>query len=176
MRLTIGAVLLSACSVMSFAQTASTSTAPAAHPKSAKAKTRKKTAAPSHAITAETIPAGAVKTPEGSYRYTDSAGKAWIYRETPFGVSRVAADARPAAANGSVQTPFGVTKTETAAPKPATAVKADATEHITAVAKGDNIQFQKPTPFGMTSWLKNKSNLTPEEQQIWAREQAKGTH
>ena len=35
------------------------------------------------------IPAGAVKDAEGDYHYTDPQGKKWIFRKTPFGVSRM---------------------------------------------------------------------------------------
>ena len=36
-----------------------------------------------------TIPAGAVEIEPYMYRYTDAAGKNWIYRKTPFGVMRL---------------------------------------------------------------------------------------
>ncbi len=170
MKTTICAYLFTSFAVLSSAQT------PAAVPA---------TSAPNHAKTAKTtkarkppsplvIPASAVKTPEGAYRYTDRQGKVWIYRETPFGISRVLEQPATAAGSNSVQTPFGKTtiaSTPAAPAKPA----GDATEHVTAMAKGDMIEFQKPTPFGMTSWQKKKSDLTADEQKIWAREQAKGT-
>jgi hypothetical protein len=35
------------------------------------------------------IPAGAVQTGPGSYRYTDAGGTAWLLRRTPFGVAAV---------------------------------------------------------------------------------------
>lgn len=35
------------------------------------------------------IPAGAVQTGPGSFRYTDSAGTVWLLRRTPFGVAAV---------------------------------------------------------------------------------------
>ncbi len=35
------------------------------------------------------IPADAVKDADGDYHYTDAQGKKWIYRKTPFGVSRM---------------------------------------------------------------------------------------
>lgn len=35
------------------------------------------------------IPAGAVETGPGSYRYTDAGGTAWLLRRTPFGVAAV---------------------------------------------------------------------------------------
>ena len=41
------------------------------------------------------IPKNAVESEPGTYRHTDAAGKKWIYRKTPFGVSRM--EDRPAA-------------------------------------------------------------------------------
>ena len=35
------------------------------------------------------IPAAAVQTGPGSYRYTDASGTAWLLRRTPFGVAAV---------------------------------------------------------------------------------------
>src|SRR5215470_16679683 len=35
------------------------------------------------------IPKGAVETEPGTFRYTDTDGKKWIYRKTPFGVARL---------------------------------------------------------------------------------------
>ena len=121
-----------------------------------------------------TIPAGAVKSPDGDYHYKDAQGKAWIYRQTPFGVTRAVDSLRTTAPTGPIQTPFGISKTA-AAPPPA-APAGDPTDHITATAQGDTIHFQKPTPFGITHWEKNKNDLTAEEQKVWDREQAKGTH
>jgi hypothetical protein len=36
------------------------------------------------------LPAGAVQDGANSYRYTDKAGKVWIYQRTPFGWSKTA--------------------------------------------------------------------------------------
>src|ERR1035437_5143115 len=35
------------------------------------------------------IPAAAVLAADGDYHYTDPQGKKWIYRKTPFGVTRI---------------------------------------------------------------------------------------
>jgi hypothetical protein len=56
------------------------------------------------------IPAGAVKTEDGSYRFTDSDGKKWIFRNTPFGVAR--SEDKPLDAT---VTPFGKAKPAAAA-------------------------------------------------------------
>jgi hypothetical protein len=88
------------------------------------------------------IPKGAVETDPGTFRYTDSDGKKWIYRKTPFGVSRL--EDKP---------------TDDAA-----AVKqADATEGIKAVEDGDSVRFERPGPFGAYKWTKKKSELDESE-------------
>jgi hypothetical protein len=118
----------------------------------------KKKARPApHPVEPLKIPSGAVKTAEGNYRFIDPQGKVWLYRETPFGVSR------------ALETPA---LAASASPAPGAPAK-DPNEHVTAVADGDTIRFQKPSPFGVTSWQKNKADLTPEEQKVWEREQAK---
>src|SRR3954449_13231290 len=63
------------------------------------------------------IPAGAVKVDENTYRFTDTAGKTWLYQKTPFGLTKVeqseAAAASAAAESGPQKatdsTPFGKT-------------------------------------------------------------------
>jgi hypothetical protein len=112
------------------------------------------------------IPASAVKQPDGNYRYVDEKGTAWIYRNTPFGVSRATEAA--VKANAAMAQAASATAPSGSA-KPAQ----DRDEKVTAVANGDTIQFARPTPFGVTRWSKNKSDLTPDEQKIWDREQAK---
>ena len=86
-----------------------------------------------------TIPADAVKLPNGSYRYTDKDGKNWIYSNTPFGVSKFE---------------------ETEAPQ---ATGADPTK---AIDKGDVVRFERPSPFGTMSWEKKKTELTDDERHI----------
>jgi hypothetical protein len=113
-----------------------------------------------------TIPASAVKQSDGNYRYVDAKGTAWIYRNTPFGVSRATEAA--VKANAAMAQAGSVTASAGSA-KPAQ----DRDEKVTAVANGDTIQFARPTPFGVTRWSKSKSDLTPDEQKIWDREQAK---
>jgi hypothetical protein len=57
------------------------------------------------------IPAGAVKTEDGSYKFTDSDGKKWIFRNTPFGVAK--SEDKPMDATA---TPFGKAASPTSAP------------------------------------------------------------
>ena len=87
----------------------------------------------------QAIPAGAVADSAGDYHFTDPQGKNWIYRKTPFGVSRledtaepVAAQARPSSAGGA---------------------------GIVAVDQGDTVHFEKKGPFGTWKWEKKKTEL-----------------
>jgi hypothetical protein len=137
-----------------------------------KAKKAGKSAAPL------TIPETAVDRGDGTFRYVDSSGTAWIYTKTPFGVSRQSEAAVIGHTGG--QTPFGESKNQgvaapVAAPAPVTpGSKDDPDAKVTAVASGDIIEFTRPTPFGATRWKKNKNDLTPQEKTIWARVQPKG--
>jgi hypothetical protein len=92
------------------------------------------------------IPAGAVETQPGFYSYTDPAGKKWIYRGTPFGMTRW--EDKPADAAKS--TPFE-----------------DSTKSF---EQGDAVRFERATPFGVAKWVKKKSDLDDEERFIWERD------
>src|SRR5438477_12757121 len=67
-----------------------------------------------------TLPAGAVQVDPGTYTYTDSNGKKWTYRKTPFGLSRT--EDKPGQA----------------------AVPASSAGMITATEAGDKIKFERP--------------------------------
>src|SRR6185312_14889306 len=67
------------------------------------------------------IPKEATARPDGTYAWTDKAGKSWIFVRTPFGVMKTAAEGSPA-----------------------TASMADAK----AVDAGDKVRFETKTPFG----------------------------
>lgn len=96
----------------------------------------KKTTAPPKVIKPLEIPKDAVETEPGTFRYTDSEGKKWIYRKTPFGVARL--EDKPA--DPSV--------------KPV-----DPAEGVKAVEEGDTVHFERPGPFGTYKWDKKKSDL-----------------
>lgn len=99
------------------------------------------------------IPEGAVQLEAYTYSYTDSAGKEWIYRRTPFGVSRVLrADTERPAANGGLS---GVAPSHT--------------PELKVVEAGDDLQFEQNSPFGVRKWTKKKSELTSDEQAAWDR-------
>jgi hypothetical protein len=105
----------------------------------------KKTPAPPADLT---LPAGATLVEPGTYTFTDAKGKKWIYRQTPFGLSR--AEDKPA-------------ETTTA---PAAA------SLITATEDGDTIRFERPGPFGVYKWQKKKSELAEDERAAWERSRA----
>ena len=87
------------------------------------------------------IPAAAVLGADGDYHYTDPQGKKWIFRKTPFGVTRMEdtperSAAKTAAANGA-----GIKATE----------------------DGDMVRFERLGPFGLWKWEKKKSELDETE-------------
>jgi hypothetical protein len=94
------------------------------------------------------VPAGAVKAGDGSFHYTDRQGKKWIYRQTPFGMSR--AEDRPVEAM-AVEVPPGMKATD----------------------DGDAVRFERPGPFGTYRWQRKKTDLSDMEQAVWDREKAR---
>jgi hypothetical protein len=91
------------------------------------------------------IPPDAVLTPNGTYSYTDKAGKKWIYSKTPFGVSKI--EDMGGAPSGFVTTPKE--------------------QLIKTTDAGDTVKFERQTPFGTTKWEKKKSEMTDEERGIF---------
>jgi len=111
------------------------------------AKTTKPAAKPTKsAPTPMTVPANAVQVSPGLYRWTDKDGKGWMYRKTPFGVSRWEEDSEDTKQKAIVQ-------------------------QTTAVEQGDSVRFERVSPFGKQSWVKKKTELDETEQKIWARQQ-----
>lgn len=99
------------------------------------------------------IPEGAVQLEAYTFSYTDSAGKEWIYRRTPFGVSRVLrADTERPAAGGGLN-----------------GVAPSRVPEIKVVEAGDDLQFEQNSPFGIRKWTKKKTELTSDEQVAWDR-------
>jgi len=88
------------------------------------------------------IPEGAVKAGDG-YHYTDTQGRQWIYRPTPFGIARVPAS--EAASSKAAKT----------AP--------DASENVRAIDHGATVSFERPGPFGVYRWERKKSELDASE-------------
>lgn len=95
------------------------------------------------------IPKDATPLPDGSYRYVDKDGKKWIYRSTPFGVSK--AEERPVAP----------------------VVQKPSDDPTTSQDAGDSVRFSRPTPFGPKIWTTKKAELSTYEKGIWDRDQQK---
>lgn len=107
-----------------------------------------------------TIPAGAVEVEPYIYRYTDPAGKNWIYRKTPFGVVRL--EDKPVSANAVQKLQDDQTRL---------------IESTSAVEDGDAIRFERAWPFGRTQWQRKKTELNDVERAVWNRElQKRETH
>jgi len=104
-------------------------------------------AGPSAGAARFAVPAGAVAVESNLYRYTDAEGKTWIYRRTPFGVTR--AEARSVAPQ-----------------------RPEAWDNTKAWDDGDAVRFERPGPFGVYRWRTRKSDLDAAEQAFWARRQA----
>ncbi|MFN7995702.1 MAG: hypothetical protein U0Q18_18980 [Bryobacteraceae bacterium] len=101
------------------------------------------------AASAVTIPADAVQTEAGLFRWTDKDGKVWLYRKTPFGVKRWEDDNKNAKQESVV-------------------------DETSATDQGDSIRFQRTSPFGTRAWVRKKSELDETERKIWAARQDKG--
>jgi hypothetical protein len=125
-------------------------------PKAATAAQSRKTAQPSKPpqgqkakapTPAPSIPPGATLLEPNLYRYTDSSGKTWNYRQTPFGITKWEETSAPAAHS-------------TAHPNPGKS------EPVSVTDLGDSYRFQKKTPFGESNWVRKKSELTDEEKAL----------
>ena len=119
------------------------------------------------------IPKGATEIEPGVFKHKDASGKAFIYRKTPFGVTKsvegAAADKpaeapapkEPAASASPQATPFGDLKKQTHA-------------QIKVVEKGDTLEFERTSPFGGVRWTNKKDQLTAEEREAWERTRSGG--
>jgi hypothetical protein len=90
------------------------------------------------------IPANAVKVDEQHYRAKDANGLDWIYTKTPFGINKGRAD-----------------QAESVTP-------ARTDRGVQASVRGDQVFFERRTPFGVNAWTKKLSELTPEEKTLIA--------
>lgn len=101
-----------------------------------------------------TVPAGAQEVGSNLYRYTDPHGKVWMYRKTPFGVSK------------------WEEKPEDRVPQaePTGSAGADMTGTI-MTDLGDSVQFQRATPFGPQKWTRKKSEMSDDEKAAFAIQQ-----
>ena len=110
------------------------------------AQTRSPESSPAHPAKtlAAAIPEGATQVEPYIYRYTDTQGKRWMYRQTPFGVTKWE---------------------EKDTPKPA----ADSLEPIVVTDLGDSVRFSHKYPFGEQVWTRKKAELTDEDRAIIER-------
>ncbi|MCS6952898.1 MAG: hypothetical protein NZM33_08565 [Bryobacteraceae bacterium] len=129
-------VLFSFIAMAAFAQSKSQTTSPRAN-----------SGAKEKGTVEKTLPAGAEETSPGIWRYTDAAGKTWIYRRTPFGL--VKTSERESGALDRAEPPA----------------------EMRAFEDGDRIRFERVTPFGVVRWDRNKSELDDLERAVWEREQ-----
>jgi hypothetical protein len=88
-----------------------------------------------------TVPEGAEEVGPNLFRLTDPQGKRWMYRKTPFGVSKW--EEKPGEQEPSAEFP--------------------SSPGATITDLGDSVQFQRMTPFGPQKWTRKKSELTDSE-------------
>ena len=87
------------------------------------------------------IPKEAVAQTDGTFKYTDKAGKRWLFSNTFFGVSRMEDMSDPSA--------------------PPPVKQAAAFDNFRD--DGEVIHFERKTPFGPLQWERKKAELTDEE-------------
>mgnify|MGYP001577876385 CR=1 FL=1 len=92
-----------------------------------------------------TIPAGAVEVEPGVFQHKDAKGKVWLYRRTPFGIAKYEPEPEAEPAGG---------------------------EDLLASAQGDSVRFERKTPFGVSTWIRKKSELNADEAAAWKRAQS----
>jgi plastocyanin len=90
------------------------------------------------------IPAGAEEIEPMLYRFKDKSGRVWLYRKTPFGITKM-----------DEQQYNEIAKAQAGA--------AAFESKVHAVDNGDTVRFERATPMGKQSWEKKKSDLTSEE-------------
>jgi len=95
------------------------------------------------------LPADAVKVDTLTWRHTDAEGTVWTYRQTPFGLVRFEAKEDDDAG---------------ATPDPAVSL-------IQAFDEGDEVRFERTSPFGLQRWTRKKTELTDVEREAWERAQ-----
>jgi hypothetical protein len=117
---------------------------PDANGKTAPAAQQEKTAAAQGKKSASTTQGKS--TAPAPKRVTEADGKTYEIRDTPFGPMK-----------------FPV-KTEEAARE------ANADAFLKVSEEGDSLRFRRQTPFGVTEWVRKKSELNDTEKRAWERE------
>ncbi|HME08700.1 MAG TPA: hypothetical protein VKG25_16710 [Bryobacteraceae bacterium] len=148
------------------------------------------------------IPAGAERVDAYTYRHTDAKGKTWIYRQTPFGVSKYedpdTAKVSNSDSQSGVKLPSGAQKVDDSSYRyrdaqgktwiySRTPFGFSRAEEVSTMAKqaemadsnpvkvrdlGDSYEFVKGSPFGQSRWTRKKSELTSEEREMVNQGQA----
>jgi hypothetical protein len=96
------------------------------------------------------VPKDAKEVGPNLYRYTDAQGKNWMYRKTPFGVSKW--EEKPGEQEPRMETP--------------------AAAGLSMTDLGDSVQFQRLTPFGPQKWTRKKSEMTDDEKAAFATQES----
>jgi hypothetical protein len=87
------------------------------------------------------VPKDAVRLTDYEWRWVDKEGKVWIFRRTPFGVAKF-----PEELARSEKDPG-----------------AEAGAPLEARDLGDRVEFSRQTPFGVSKWVKKKTDLSGAE-------------
>ena len=90
------------------------------------------------------MPAGAVKIDDNTYKIKEKDGKTWVYRRTPFGVSRL---------------PEEQFAKQNAAPL----IQPSREASVKVTDLGSEYRFERAHPFGIQVWKKKKAELTDDE-------------
>lgn len=111
----------------------------------AAAKTAVKTV-PAKSAAGLTLPASAKKTGEGVWEHTDAAGKQWVYKQMPFGLTRMTRSELDVRTAGGATLPEGMSVTE----------------------ENGGYKFTRATPFGGVTYTKKEDELTETERAVIA--------
>ncbi len=90
------------------------------------------------------IPADAIKIDEQTYKAKDKDGKTWVYRKTPFGISRLPEE-------------------QFQKQNEAALIKPSREANVKVTDLGTEYKFERAHPFGVQAWKKKKSELTDDE-------------
>ncbi len=113
---------------------------------------QKKPAPPKAAMATKlAVPQGAVAQKDGTWRFTDSNGQRWIYRDSPFGITRVP---------------------DTGKEEPVQ----EQTAGMKASEVDGQIHFERPGPFGPVRWVRTKDQMNEAERKVWERDCAPSQH
>ncbi len=149
MRILMVSALAALCGLAQEPAKKSTTAAKKAPAKSAASKAAPAKIAKKAAPAAPAIPDGAKEIEPGTYRWVDPKGVAWIYTKTPFGIMKGPEKKLEAQPEGAATAGWRVTDL------------------------GENLEFERPYPFGGTyRWTRKKTELTDLESEFWQRSQA----